>query len=53
MTADRSRLDPITFSSLLHVSENLKWDTKMSADLNYEEVANAIVLLINDNENED
>ena len=52
-TTYRNLLDPITVGSLMHVSENLKWHAKMNSDINYDEVANAIVLFINDNENEE
>ena len=54
VTTDRNRLDPLTVGSLLYVSENLEWYTKMSIEPNYDEVANVIVPLINiDSENEE
>ena len=54
VTTDRKCLDPCTVGSLLYVSENLKWYTRMSNELNYDEVADVIVPLINiDNENEE
>ena len=54
VTTDRNRLDPLTVGSLLYVSENLEWYTKMSIELNYDEVANVIVPLTNvDSENEE
>ena len=54
VTTDWNCLDPRTVGSLLYVSENLKGYIKMNNELNYDEVANVIVPLINiDNENEE
>ena len=38
---------------MFHFSENLKRFAKMSADVNYDEVSNENVPLMNDNDNED
>ena len=48
-SSDGNLLCPITVSSFSYVSKNLKYHSKMSTDVNYYEVINVIVPLINNN----